>query len=109
VAYCSANEVRRLLLKLKPNKSRLGLKISPLLFERMCIGTIPSLLHVLNESFSSGLLPNEWKCADITLLHKKGSKSLREIIAQSLLLLLFVKLGKKLFLIGCISFGKKLV
>ena len=32
-----------------------------------------------------------------------------KITAQSFLLLLSVKLAKKLFLIGCIIFGKKLV
>ena len=33
---------------------------------------------MVNKSFSVGLLPDGWKHADITHLHKKGSKSSRE-------------------------------
>ena len=66
-------------LKLKPNKSPGPDNIAPCILREFALELAPSLAHIiLNKSFSSGSLPNEWKCADITPLHKKGSKSLRE-------------------------------
>ena len=91
---CSVNEVRRLLLKLKPNKSPGRDNIAPCVLRECASKLAPSLANIWNKSFSTGLLPNKWKCAEP--LHKKGSKSLRQNYpAQSLLLLLFVKLAKK--------------
>ena len=75
---CSVNEVRRLLLKLKPNKSPGRDNIAPSVLRECASELAPLLAHILNKSFSTGLLPNERKCADITPLHKKGSKSLRQ-------------------------------
>ena len=69
----SVNEVRRLLLKLKPNKSPGSDNIAPYVLRECASELAPSLAHILNKSLSTGLLPNEWKCADITPLHKKGS------------------------------------
>ena len=34
----------------------------------------PELLHVVNASLSSGVLPTPWKVADVIPLHKSGSK-----------------------------------
>ena len=75
---CSVNEVRRLLLKLKPNKSPGPDNIAPCVLRECASELASSVAHILNKSFSSGLLPNQWKCADIRPLHKKGSKSLKE-------------------------------
>ena len=72
---CSVNEVRRLLLKLKPNKSPGRDNIAPCVLRECASELVPSLTHILNKSFSSGLLPNERKWAYITPLHKKDSKS----------------------------------
>ena len=42
-------------------------------------GTLaPSLSDVFNASYASGMLPNNWKLADITPLHKKGAKNDRK-------------------------------
>ena len=57
---------------------------------------VPSLAYILNKSFSSGLLPNEWKFADITPLHKKGSKSLRENYRPIFLTSIVCKIGEKI-------------
>ena len=92
---CSVNEVRRLLLKLKPNKSPGPDNIAPCVL-RECVSELaPSLAHILNKWFSSGLLPNQWKCADITPLHKKGSKSLRENYHPISLTSIVCKIGEK--------------
>jgi len=34
------------------------------------------LTIILNKSLTSGILPNTWKCANITPIHKKGAKNL---------------------------------
>ena len=65
---CSANEVRHLLLKLKPNNSPGPDNIAPCVLRECASELAPSLAHILNKSFSSGLLPNEWKCAEEGLL-----------------------------------------
>ena len=104
---CSANEVRRLLLKLKPNKSPRPDNIAPCVLRECASELAPSLAHILNKSFSSCLLPYECKCADITPLHKKDSESLKENYRPISLTSIVFKIGEKLFLIECISFGKK--
>ena len=38
----------------------------------------PSLSDVLNVSLASGMLPHNWKLADIAPLHKKGAKNDRK-------------------------------
>ena len=75
---CSVNEVPRHLLKLKPNKSPGPDHIAPCILKSCAPELAPSLTYMVNKSFSVGLLPDEWKHADITPLHKKGSKSSRE-------------------------------
>ena len=43
---------------------------------KKCAGTLaPSLSDVFNVSLASGMLPHNWKVADITPLHKKGAKN----------------------------------
>ena len=61
---CSANEVRHLLLKLKPSNSPEPDHIAPCVLREYASEPAPSLTHILNKSFPSGLLPNEWKCAE---------------------------------------------
>ena len=57
-------------------------------------------MSILNKSFSSGLLPNEWKCADIrplqNSLHKKGSKSLKENYRPISLTSIVCKISEKI-------------
>ena len=93
---CSVNEVRRLLLKLKPNKSPGPDNIAPCVLRECASELAPSLAHIFNKSFSSGLLPNEWNCAVITPLHKKGSKSLRESYRPISLTSIVCKIGEKI-------------
>jgi len=77
---CSVNdhEVKRHLLKLKPNKSPGPDHIAPCILKSCAPELAPSLTYMVNKSFPVVLLPDEWKPADITPLHKKGSKSSRE-------------------------------
>ena len=50
------------------------------------------------QSFSAGLLPDEWKHAYITPLHKKGSKSSRENYRPISLTSIACKIGEKIVL-----------
>ena len=72
---CSANEVKRHLLKLKPNKSPGPDYIVPCILKSCAAELAPSLTYMVNKSFCVGLLPDEWKHADIIPPHKKGSKA----------------------------------
>ena len=51
---------------------------------------------MVNKSFSVGLLPDGWKHADITHLHKKGSKSSRENYRPISLTSTACKIGEKI-------------
>jgi len=51
---------------------------------------------ILNKSFSTGLLPEDWKNADITPLHKKGSKASRENYRPISLTSIVCKIGEKI-------------
>ena len=59
---------------------------------------------MVNKSFSVGLLPDEWKNADITPLHKKGSKSSRENYRPISLTSIACKIGEKIVFDRMIKF-----
>lgn len=105
---CSANEVRRLLLKLKPNKSPGPDNIAPCVLRECASELSPSLAHILNKSFSSGLLPNQWKRADITPLHKKGSKCLRKNYRPISLTSIVCKIGEKIVFDRLLKFWQEI-
>ena len=83
-------------MKLKPNKSPGPDNIAPCVLRECASELAPSLAHILNKTFYSGLLPNEWKCADVTPLHIKGSKSLRENYRPISLTSIVCKIGQKI-------------
>ena len=70
---CSADDVRKILLELKPCKSPGPDGIHPMIL-RNCAENLASLSAILNTSFSSGKMLHNWKLADIIALHKKGPK-----------------------------------
>ena len=76
--HCSPKVVSKILSELKPRKSPGPDSIHPMILKK-CAGTLaPSLSDVFNASLASGMLPHNWKLADITPLHKKGAKSDRK-------------------------------
>ena len=102
----SVNEVKCHLLKLQTNKSPGPDHIVPCILKSCALELAPLLPYMINKSFSIGLLPDKWSHADITPLHKKGSKSSRENYHPISLTSIVLRLVKKLFLIG--SSGAKL-
>ena len=63
---------------------------------------------MVNKSFSVGLLPDEWKHADITPLHKKGSKSSRENYRPTSLTSIACKIGEKIVFDRMIKFWREI-
>ena len=59
---------------------------------------------MLNKSFSAGQLPEDWKRAVITPLHKKGAKSSRENYRPISLTSIVCKIGEKIVFDRIIKF-----
>lgn len=53
------------------------------------------LALLLNTSISSGQLPTMWKNANITPVHKKGNRNLRENYHQISLMCILCKIAEK--------------
>ena len=69
------NIVRGVLLKLKPSTSS-GYDCIPNVFLKKCANTIATpLCHIFSVSFLDGCLPETWKYAIVTPVHKKGPTS----------------------------------
>jgi len=67
--------VRRVLLKLKPSNSS-GYDCIPNVFLKNCANNLAKpLCHIFSISFVDGCLPETWKYAIVTPVHKKGPTS----------------------------------
>ena len=75
---CSPADVCKLLSELNSNKSPGPDQIYPKILRNGCHSLAPSLCKLFNLSFSHGMVPDQWKLADIIWLHKKGPKHKRE-------------------------------
>ena len=93
---CSVNEVRIHLQKLKVNRSPGPDNIAPCILKSFASELAHSVTYMLNKSFSVGQLPEDWKRAVITPLHKKGAKSSRENYRPISLTLIVCKIGEKI-------------
>ena len=71
---CSADDVRKILMKLKPRKSPGPDGIHPMILKNCAENLASSLSGIFNSFFASGVMPHNWKLADIIPLHKKGPK-----------------------------------
>ena len=92
---CSVNEVKRHLLKFKTNKSPGPDPIALCILKSCALELSPSIMYMVNKSFTTGLLPDEWRHADITPLHREGSKSSRENYRPISLTSIVGKIGEK--------------
>jgi hypothetical protein len=92
---CSVDEVGKLLLNLKVEKSP-GPDNIPARILKVCATELaPSISLLLNKSFPMGMLPIEWKTANIQPIFKKGSKNSRENYRQISLTGIICKIGEK--------------
>ena len=67
--------VRNKLLALNPNKSQGPDKISPRVLKEVAEEISTPLCLLFNRSLEQGILPDDWKSAEVTAIFKKGSKS----------------------------------
>ena len=70
----SVEEVRKLLMKLNASKSPGPDSVHPRLLLELASVVDKPLCIIFNESFATGIVPDEWKIAVITALYKKGDK-----------------------------------
>ena len=75
---CTPSDVEKHLKALNIHKSPGPHLISPHTLKE-CVPELSTSLYVLfNKSFSTGMLPADWKIANITPIHKKGNKHKKE-------------------------------
>jgi hypothetical protein len=70
----SAEDIREVLNTLKTNKARGPDDIHPQVMKEAAVEISVPLKIIFKKSIDTGCLPNQWKQANITALHKKGSK-----------------------------------
>ena len=72
------NGVVKLLSGLDPKKSLGPDDISPRILRETCVESADVLTYIFNQSLASGIVPADWRVANIFALHKKGAKELPE-------------------------------
>ena len=93
---CSTAEVLKYLQNLNANKSP-GPDHIPARILKICAAELaPSISRMLNISFSTGQVPDDWKIADISPIFKKGSKQSRENYRPISLTGIVCKIGEKI-------------
>ena len=70
----SENGVLKLLGTLKPHKAAGPDKLRPFLLKELREQIAPILVAVFRISYETGRLPEDWKCANVAPIFKKGSK-----------------------------------
>jgi len=67
--------VLKKLQKLRPDKSQRPDDIHPMVLLRSAEEVVKPLTILFKASYSAGVLPADWKCANISPIFNKGSKS----------------------------------
>lgn len=70
----SEDEVKYKLLTIKCNKSPGPDQVHPRVVSELKDSLCKPLTQLFNLSLSTGVLPDDWKVSNITVIHKKGSK-----------------------------------
>ena len=63
------------LSKLNPNKAQRPNQVLPRALKELSEQLAKPLCILFNKSLESGLIPDDWKVADVTVIFKKGIKS----------------------------------
>ena len=74
----TVNGIRTLLTKLNPHKAPGPDKLHPLVLKELSSSIAPALCRIFKASLESGIVPSDWKSANVTPLFKKGSKQMAE-------------------------------
>ena len=105
---CLTKEVEKHLRDLNVYKSPRPDYIPSRILKECTSELSPSLTTLLNKSFMMGLLPTEWKMADITPIHKKGPKNKRENYRQISLTSIVCKVSEKVVQGRVVKFWREL-
>ena len=93
--YFPASEIYKLLMKVKPNKAPGPDGISGHILKHCAPSLSRPLSIIFNKSFSTGILPEDWKTANVVPIHKKGHKddieNYRPVSLTSLAMKIFEK------------------
>jgi hypothetical protein len=68
------HEVLTIIKGLSTNKAMGADGLGPIFYKNCASAIVPSLTLLFNLSLLSGIIPTEWKTANIVPIHKKGSK-----------------------------------
>jgi hypothetical protein len=71
----TTQEVRKKLEKLSPYSAAGPDGIGPRLLKELSVELAPLLAHVFRSSLAEGRVPEDWKKANVTPIHKKGPKA----------------------------------
>ena len=93
---CTVTEVEKYLKALNVHKSPGPDLISTHVLKECAQELAIPLCVLFNKSFTSGLLPVDWKIANITPIHKKGSKHKKENYRQISLTSIISKVAEKI-------------
>ena len=101
---CSIDEVECYLNKLDTNKSPDPDNISPHILKRCSKQLAPSSASLFNDFFATGTLPQDWKIANISPIHRRNSKFCKENYRQIFLTSIISKITEKIVHDRCIQF-----
>lgn len=93
---CTPSEVEKHLKALNIHKSPGSDLISTHILKECTLELSTSLCVLFNKSFSTGMLPADWKIANITPIHKKGNKHKKENYRQISLTSIVCKIAEKI-------------
>ena len=74
----SENGILKLLQKLNPNKAAGPDDIKPKVLKELATHIAPILYVIFGVSLDTGVVPRDWRCANVSPVYKKGEKYIAE-------------------------------
>ena len=101
----SLSKVRNLLKEVKPRKAAGPDRIHGMVLKNCAFGLAYPLSKLFQVSYNTGIIPQEWKLANVVPVHKKGTKAdvtnYRPISLTCLIMKIFEKIVRDEILLKC--------
>ena len=101
----SLQKIRKLLKQVKPSKAAGPDKIHGMVLKNCSFGLAYPLSKLFQVSYNTGIIPNEWKAANVVPIHKKGPKmeveNYRPISLTCLIMKIFERVVRDEILLKC--------